>query len=107
MQYISGTDAEAALRSGAMPRARALRIVDEVAKVLDDAHRRGVVHQDVKPSNILLGESGGEERVVLSDFGAALTSHSGDPADSLMVASLAYAAPEVITSGPVDGRADV
>ncbi|SBS79040.1 Protein kinase [uncultured Mycobacterium sp.] len=107
MQYISGTDAEAALRSGAMPPARALRIVDEVAKVLDDAHRRGVVHQDVKPSNILLGERGGEERVVLSDFGAALTAQSGDPADSPMVASLAYAAPEVITGGPVDGRADV
>lgn len=108
MQYIDGTDAEAALRSGAMPPARALRIIDEVAKVLDDAHGRGVVHQDVKPSNILLGDRGGEqERVVLSDFGAALTAHSGDPVDSPMVASLAYAAPEVITGGAVDGRADV
>jgi hypothetical protein len=108
MQYVSGTDAEAALRSGAMPPARALRIVDEVAKVLDHAHSRGVVHQDVKPSNILLGERGGDqERVVLSDFGAALTASSGDPADSPMVASLAYAAPEVITGGRVDGRADV
>ena len=108
MQYVNGTDAEAALRSGAMPPARALRIVDEVAKVLDDAHGRGVVHQDVKPSNILLGDRGAQqERVVLSDFGAALTAQSGDPADSPMVASLAYAAPEVITGGDVDGRADV
>jgi serine/threonine protein kinase len=108
MQYVNGTDAEAALRAGAMTPPRTLHIVDEVAKVLDYVHRRGVVHQDVKPSNILLGERGAEqERVVLSDFGAALTAQSGDPADSPMVASLAYAAPEVITGGPVDGRADV
>jgi eukaryotic-like serine/threonine-protein kinase len=87
---------------------RTLHIVDEVAKVLDYVHRRGAVHQDVKPFNILLGERGAEhERVVLSDFGAALTAQSGDPADSPMVASLAYAAPEVITGAPVDGRADV
>lgn len=108
MQYVDGVDGEAALQSGAMTPARALHIVEEVAKVLDHAHNRGVVHQDVKPSNILLGDYGTEqERVVLSDFGAALTPHSGDPGDSPMVASLAYAAPEVITGGPVDGRSDV
>lgn len=106
MQYV-GTDAEAALQ-GAMTPARALRIVGEVAAVLDYAHTRGVVHQDVKPSNILLGERpGDEERVVLSDFGAALTAQSSDPADSPMMASVAYAAPEVIMGHRADGRADV
>jgi uncharacterized protein (TIGR00369 family) len=108
MQYVKGTDAEAVLQAGAMTPMRALRIVDEVARVLDYAHLRGVIHQDVKPSNILLGErAAGQERVVLSDFGAALTAQSGDPADSPMVASVAYAAPEVIMGHPVDGRADV
>jgi eukaryotic-like serine/threonine-protein kinase len=108
MQYVAGTDAEAALQAGAMTPLRAMRIVGEVAKVLDYAHPRGVVHQDVKPSNVLLGARAGEqERVVLSDFGAALTPQSSDPADSPMVASLAYAAPEVIMGNPVDGRADV
>jgi serine/threonine protein kinase len=108
MQYVKGTDAEAALQAGAMTPMRALRIVGEVAAVLDYAHLRGVVHQDVKPSNILLGErAAGPERVVLSDFGAALTGQSGDPADGPMVASVAYAAPEVIMGHPIDGRADV
>jgi hypothetical protein len=108
MQYVHGTDAEAALQADAITPPRALRIVGEVAKVLDHIHRSGVVHQDVKPSNILLGDRGAEqERVVLSDFGAALTAQSGDPAESPMVASLAYAAPEVIMGRPVDGRADV
>lgn len=108
MQYIGGTDAEAALRAAAMTPSRALRIVNEAAKVLDYAHACGVVHQDVKPSNILLGERSGEpERVVLSDFGAAVTPHSGDPAEAPMMVSLAYASPEVIMGQPIDGRADV
>jgi eukaryotic-like serine/threonine-protein kinase len=108
MQYVKGTDAEAALQAGSMTPVRALRIVGEVAAVLDYAHRCGVVHQDVKPSNILLGERApDQERVLLSDFGAALTAQSSDPADSPMVASVAYAAPEVIMGHPVDGRADV
>ncbi|MGB5113380.1 MAG: serine/threonine-protein kinase [Mycobacterium sp.] len=108
MQYVQGTDAEAALQDGTMTPARALRIVGEVAAVLDYAHTCGVVHQDVKPSNILLGERPGEqERVVLSDFGAAHTTHSSLPADGAMMASVAYAAPEVITGQGVDGRADV
>lgn len=108
MQYVQGTDAEAALQTGAMTPTRALRIADEVATALDYAHRCGVVHQDVKPSNILLGERGADqELVMLSDFGAALTAQSSDPADSPMVASVAYAAPEVILGHHVDGRADV
>jgi serine/threonine protein kinase len=108
MQYITGTDAEAALQDGVMTPVRALRIVAEVAKVLDYVHRCGVVHQDVKPSNILLAErTPDQERVILSDFGAALTAASSDPADSAMMASVAYAAPEVLVGHPVDGRADV
>ena len=108
MEYVEGTDAEAALRAGTMTPRRALRIVSEVASVLDYARDRGVVHQDVKPSNILLGQRHGhQERVVLSDFGAALTAERTDPADSPLMASVAYAAPEVLMGHPVDGRADV
>src|ERR1700722_5619085 len=54
MQYVAGTDAEAALKAGTINPPRALRIVREIAKALDYAHRRGVIHADVKPSNFLL-----------------------------------------------------
>ncbi|WP_431241034.1 serine/threonine-protein kinase (plasmid) [Mycolicibacterium aichiense] len=108
MQYVDGTDAEAAMQAGAMPPNRAIRIVTEVARALDFAHRRGVIHQDIKPSNFLLGDQGDEpERVVLSDFGIALTPHSADPADGPLLATLAYAAPEVVTGAGVDARTDV
>ena len=110
MQYIQGTDAEAALQARTMTPARAVHIVAEVAAALDYANRCRVIHQDVKPSNILLGtrpRPGGEERVYLSDFGAALAPQRSDPPDGPMMASLAYAAPEVIAGHAVDGRADV
>ena len=93
-----------------MTPSRAIRIVTEVAKVLDYAHARGVVHQDIKPSNILLGDRprGQQERVMLADFGAACTfDESADPSSGPMIASLAYAAPEVIAGNCVDGQADV
>ncbi|WP_236724719.1 serine/threonine-protein kinase [Mycobacterium avium] len=108
MEYVAGTDAETALRAGAIPPQRALRIISEVARALDYAHGRGVVHQDIKPSNFLLGDRPGEqERVVLSDFGVALTPESTDLSTGPMTATLTYAAPEVIAGKTVDGRADV
>lgn len=107
MQYVPGTDAEAALQAGTMTPQRALRIVEQVAQVLDYAHQRSVVHQDIKPSNILLGDHTQPERVLLTDFGAAVTTRTTDPTKGPLVASIAYAAPEVILGEPIDGRADV
>ncbi|WP_308161687.1 serine/threonine-protein kinase [Mycolicibacterium goodii] len=110
MQYVEGTDAEAALQAGTMTTRRALRIVSEVAKALDYAHQRDVVHHDVKPANILLApEPHGEEHVLLSDFGVARAAGGADDSDddATLAVTLAYAAPEVITGGAVDGRADI
>lgn len=110
MQYVAGTDAEAALQAGTMSASRAIRIVGEVAKALDYAHQRSVVHHDVKPGNVLLSNGAhDDEHVLLSDFGVARAVGSPHhPEDvSTLAATLAYAAPEVITGGHVDGRADV
>jgi serine/threonine-protein kinase len=86
-----------------------MRIVREVAKALDYAHDRNVVHHDVKPANFLLSkEFGDNEHVLLSDFGvAARIGDSETPVNSLLTATLAYAAPEVIAGDPIDGRADL
>ncbi|MBP1823183.1 serine/threonine-protein kinase [Mycobacterium sp. OAE908] len=88
---------------------RAVHIVREVAKALDYAHDRNVVHHDVKPANFLLANDfGNNEHVLLSDFGVARTIGDSDtPVNGLLTATLAYAAPEVIAGDPVDGRADL
>ncbi|QLL07441.1 serine/threonine-protein kinase PknH/PknJ [Mycobacterium vicinigordonae] len=109
MQFVDGTDADRALESGAMTPARTVHIVGEVARALDHAHRQGVVHRDVKPANFLLsGPVGPDERVLLGDFGIARAlGDAGLTVTGSVVATLSYAAPELLSGEPFDGRADV
>jgi serine/threonine protein kinase len=111
MQYIDGSDAAAALREGALPAARAVRIITETAKALDFAHAADVLHRDVKPANILLARpAGGQpERVLLADFGIAkaLDDRTGITATGMFAGSLQYAAPEQLDPAvTLDARAD-
>lgn len=87
-----------------------MHIITEIGKALDYAHRRGVIHRDVKPANFLLStEDDGEgEHVLLGDFGIAhALGHSPLDQDAPVLATIAYAAPEVLRGGEVDGRADL
>ncbi|WP_405167205.1 serine/threonine protein kinase [Nocardia sp. NBC_01499] len=112
MQYVDGTDASAELARDkrAMNPLRALRITTEVGKGLDYAHRKGLLHRDVKPANFLLSSTeGDEERVLLTDFGVA---KSNDDTTELtqtgsFVATIAYAPPEQLVGGYLDHRADI
>ncbi|MFI8975324.1 serine/threonine-protein kinase [Nocardia asteroides] len=111
MQYVDGGDvAELIRRDGAVPVERTLRILTEAADGLDEIHRVGLQHRDVKPANLLLTEAAGEpDRVLVTDFGIARAA-DGDGAlseDAGFTATLAYAAPELISADPVDHRADV
>lgn len=109
MQFVDGTDADAALRAGAMTPQRAVHIITEVAKALDFAHSHNVVHRDVKPANFLLsGPLGAGERVLLGDFGIARALDDvGLTATGSVMATVAYAAPEVLSGLRFDGRADI
>ena len=107
MQYVDGTDLRTLIaRSGRLEPAQAARIVAAVGEALDAAHARGLVHRDVKPANVLLGNDG---RVYLGDFGLSkdVASVSGLTAAGHMVGTPDYTAPEQIRGERVDARADV
>jgi len=108
MRYVEGTDLKALLRrEGALQPARALAIVTQVADALDSAHERGLVHRDVKPSNVLLDQQGGREHVYLADFGLTQSASDSGPTDGQLMGTADYVAPEQIRGDDVDGRADV
>ncbi len=113
MQYIKGTDAAEEAKKGpaVMTPHRALRIVTEVGKGLDFAHRRGLLHRDVKPANFLLSNVDGDddERVLLTDFGVAKSTEDKQDltATGSFMATVAFAPPEQLSGGPLDHRADI
>ncbi|MEZ0363185.1 serine/threonine-protein kinase PknH/PknJ [Mycobacterium sp. pUA109] len=108
-QFIDGTDAEAALRAGAMTPQRAVHIIGQVAQALDFAHAHQIVHRNLKPANVLLSAGGGpQESVLLGDFGTGLALHDVGMMDAEPVmATVAYAAPETLSGQAFDARADV
>ncbi|WP_082956496.1 serine/threonine-protein kinase [Mycobacterium sp. E787] len=112
MDYVEGTDAGQLLkdryRTG-MPIRDVCAVVSAVADALDYAHKRGLLHRDVKPANILLTEpEDGRRRILLADFGIArpLGDVSGLTATNFTVGTLSYAAPEQLMGAQIDGRAD-
>jgi tRNA A-37 threonylcarbamoyl transferase component Bud32 len=110
MERLAGEPLSARLaRSGALAPLAALRLAREVALGLGAAHDSGVVHNDVKPSNIMLLEGSQDQapRLKLIDFGAA--SPLGDAGDDgeWIVGTPGYLAPERVRGEPADGRADL
>jgi YVTN family beta-propeller protein len=109
MRYVPGIDLKALLRTErALAPERALALAEQVASALDTAHERGLVHRDVKPSNVLLTGRPDEEHCYLADFGLSTSASDRSVADpSKIVGTIDYVAPEQIRGVDVDGRADL
>ncbi len=118
MRLVAGMDLASWLKAhGAMPPEAAVSVVSQIAAALDAAHAAGLVHRDVKPSNVLLAGVTGpqvdrEVFAYLFDFGIARAQEGmgDDPAltrAGTMPGSLAYVAPERFSGVEGDPRADV
>ena len=109
MTHVRGDTLEARLRNPSpIPTDQVLRLVRELADALGYAHRRGIVHRDVKPSNILIDEDSG--RAMLTDFGIARVEGTAQsaltqPGDA--IGTPGYMAPEQAVGAHVDGRTDL
>jgi protein kinase-like protein len=106
MEYVAGSDLHVWVRDrGPLQADEAVRVGRNVAAALGAAHRRGILHRDVKPQNILLDTDG---RARLTDFGSAkLDGQVGITATGGLAGTLAYAAPEVLSGRRGDARADL
>ena len=103
MEYLEGQALDHILQKGAIPYPKACAWVAEIAIALGVAHRKGIIHGDVKPANILTTAEG---RVKLTDFGMARLA-SRDSMDSSLVGTPAYWCPEQIIGKPQDARSDL
>ncbi|MGB3484437.1 MAG: bifunctional serine/threonine-protein kinase/transporter substrate-binding domain-containing protein [Mycobacterium sp.] len=107
MRLVEGLDLGTILAERAHPLGKrlAVKVVEQVGSALDGAHAAGLVHRDVKPSNILISE---REFVYLIDFGLArTTSDPGLTTAGSTLGTLAYMAPERFSGGQADPRSDI
>jgi eukaryotic-like serine/threonine-protein kinase len=105
MELLDGSDLSRAMGSAeTMSVKRKLRIMLDVCRALDYAHKGGVVHRDVKPANVRILADG---RVKLVDFGIARVVDSSVTQTGIVLGTPSYMAPEVLKTGHVDHRADI
>jgi tetratricopeptide (TPR) repeat protein len=109
MRYVAGSDLRALLRrEGALAPERASAMLDQIAGGLDAAHARGLVHLDVKPSNVLIATAtapDAELEAFLTDFG--LSRAEADRVAGVAGGSAPYMSPEQVRGDQLDARSDV
>jgi serine/threonine-protein kinase len=107
MRLVDGVHLGAVLDRGRLPPQRAVALIGQVADALDAAHEDGLVHRDVKPSNVLVTPA---DFVYVVDFGIARSIGTAGTALTMTgaaVGTLDYMAPERFTMGGIDARTDV
>ncbi len=106
MRYLDTGTLQDILEQGQPSLQESIRIVQQICAALDYAHRQGVVHRDVKPSNVLVDSEG---NIYLTDFGLAKVLENSPQltATGAILGTPLYMAPEQSLGKPVDGRADI
>ncbi len=105
MEYVPGKPLDSLIKAATpMPLKEKLRIAAAIAEALDHAHAKGIIHRDVKPGNVMVGEDG---RTKLMDFGIAKREDGSLTQTGTFLGTPSYASPEQIKEGTVDSRSDI
>jgi len=110
MELLNGLDLRRTIeRDGALPLPLAVSIIEQIASALEYAHKRGIIHRDVKAANIIVDEVG---HATLTDFGLVRALESSTYGSSLsmsggFVGSVEYIPPEVVEGQPVTAQSDL
>ena len=106
MEYVDGSTLREVIdKRGPLPAANVVDIGTQIATALAHAHRNGVIHRDVKPSNVLVQADG---RVKVTDFGIAKAGEGGElTRTGTIIGTARYLSPEQVEGRPADARSDV
>ena len=105
MRLIVGDDLQTLIENGPLDPDRAVRIIEQVARALRSAHKVGLVHRDVKPSNVLVTE---DDFAYLIDFGIARAAgETSLTATGATIGTWSYMAPERFNAGEIEPSSDI
>ena len=105
MEYLEGEDLQQYIRKDTLlPMRKVIDYVADIADGLDYAHQRGIVHRDIKPTNIMLLKNG---MVKITDFGIARITATSQTQTGVVKGTPYYMSPEQFSGEKVDGRSDI
>ena len=105
MEFIDGIELKDKIKSGPISTEETINIAIQIAKGLEAAHKKGIIHRDIKSQNVMIAE---EDKVKIMDFGLAkIQGETGITKNDSTPGTVSYMSPEQARGEAVDSRSDV
>jgi len=107
MEFVKGDDLDELIQQRALNQSQFLEVLAQICDGLSFAHRNGIVHRDIKPTNVRVIRDGKRILAKVMDFGIARVEDSGMTATGIVMGTVSYMAPEYIQSGKATAQCDL